>query len=537
MDQYFLTDGPQMTYEGVMDIPLSDSEYISRSFDYSYETAIGPVTAGYLFADNGIKIPRQEALDRIKSYKLDIQLGDDEEIDEGRLSYMIARKQRLTELDTQLSRGASSTLGAIGGFGAMLAGGVADPTTLATGLVPVVGPARYAQVLGRFNTVGGRAMARAGLGFAEGAASTALFEPAYAYMANDIGDDYGLYDSVMNIAFGGALGAVGGAAGGLIADRFAKTGLGGVASHIGFQDMADSLQIATKQFELDGRIDIENVVRNSVKKTLKYDLANVINDINLKTLYDNGDVVGLAQKNLDEYLSTNYSRQVDVLQQPVQNIYEKAMTILEDINNRSARTFDAESKQQELGKFYKRFGDDIETKSQDYFDYAAKRERIEAGQYEKSSLKTLEKDLETLDKKYNGEFRRVYDDTKANRPDVSTTDILDANRQIKEASQSYMEDLKNKLDADTTKAKEVAVNNIRSAERQRVIDEANKVAQDSKAVNDDVGATIDDEIAFLDGEYKAFEERTGLKVELEESEVDQKTVYDAVASLMKCMVG
>lgn len=53
-------------------------------------------------------------------------------------------------------------------------------------------------------TLASRTAARAGLGAVEGLTGTAVLEPGYSYMRNDLGDDYSMYDSAVNMA-GGAL--------------------------------------------------------------------------------------------------------------------------------------------------------------------------------------------------------------------------------------------------------------------------------------------------------------------------------------------
>lgn len=97
-----------------------------------------------------------------------------------------------------------------------LATSLADPLTVATAFVPVVGEARYAALLERAgSSVLARAGVRAGVGAVEGSVGQALVEPIVygAHQAEQA--DYTLYDSLANIAFGGVFGgglhSVGGA--------------------------------------------------------------------------------------------------------------------------------------------------------------------------------------------------------------------------------------------------------------------------------------------------------------------------------------
>lgn len=131
------------------------------------------------------------------------------------LSILARRKQAelrrqyvLERADGGVARGAERLL-------LSLVTSLADPPTIATGLVPVVGEAKYASLLQRAgSSVLRRAAVRAGVGAVEGTVGQALVEPIVygAHQAEQA--DYTLYDSLANIAFGGVFGgglhAVGG---------------------------------------------------------------------------------------------------------------------------------------------------------------------------------------------------------------------------------------------------------------------------------------------------------------------------------------
>jgi hypothetical protein len=87
-----------------------------------------------------------------------------------------------------------------------LAGSLADPLGIAANFIPVIGQARYAAMLGRAGSVAGRLGVRAGVGAAEGAVGAAVLEPINLALADNLGDEYGLTDSAINIAFGTAMG-------------------------------------------------------------------------------------------------------------------------------------------------------------------------------------------------------------------------------------------------------------------------------------------------------------------------------------------
>lgn len=133
---------------------------------------------------------------------------------------IIARRKR-EELRRQaiLARAPQTAGATLGRFGLSLATSLVDPLTVASAFVPVVGEAKYAQLLARAGGLGGRTAVRAGVGAAEGAAGAALVEPIIYQAKREELADYTLADSLLNIGlgtvFGGGLHAVGGA----ISDR------------------------------------------------------------------------------------------------------------------------------------------------------------------------------------------------------------------------------------------------------------------------------------------------------------------------------
>lgn len=100
----------------------------------------------------------------------------------------------------------------------MLLAGVADPLNVASAFIPVVRETRAASMIARAGESAlSRAGTRAAIGTAEGFAGAAVLEaPTYA-LRTAMQDDYGLTDSLLNMAFGtvagGGLHAVGGAFG------------------------------------------------------------------------------------------------------------------------------------------------------------------------------------------------------------------------------------------------------------------------------------------------------------------------------------
>jgi phage-Barnase-EndoU-ColicinE5/D-RelE like nuclease3 len=127
------------------------------------------------------------------------------------------------ELDRKdrMARGPSGA----GAFAAQLATGFAvsivDPINIGSAFVPVVGQARFALWAERIGTTG----ARAARGAIEGAAGAALVEPIVLGAAWAEQAEYGAADSLLNLAFGTALGGGLHVGLGALGDRFGRAAL------------------------------------------------------------------------------------------------------------------------------------------------------------------------------------------------------------------------------------------------------------------------------------------------------------------------
>jgi hypothetical protein len=112
------------------------------------------------------------------------------------------------ELSSVFQRRKAGVILGTAGFGAELVASLADPVGFAANFIPIIGQAKYAALLrGAGTSIAKRAFVRAGVGAAEGAAGAALLEPLTAIAANAEMLDYGIADSLYNVAFGAAFGA------------------------------------------------------------------------------------------------------------------------------------------------------------------------------------------------------------------------------------------------------------------------------------------------------------------------------------------
>lgn len=145
----------------------------------------------------------------------------DSGISEQLLVDLISRKRRQAVLEDSINRSPVG-LRSAAGIGAMLAAGLLDPLNLAAAFVPVVGEARYASLLAQAGGPLGRAGLRAGVGALEGGVGMAGLELPYSSARHALQDDYTAVDSLLNLAFGSALGGGLHVAGGALGDLVSR---------------------------------------------------------------------------------------------------------------------------------------------------------------------------------------------------------------------------------------------------------------------------------------------------------------------------
>lgn len=176
-----------------------------------------PATGGFIRTAPP-KISKAEALERAKKEGVQVEVGADG-ISEGALDFLIQRRREDLMRQYTIDRYRGGFGGQALGLGAAFLGEAVDPLNIAAAFIPIVGPARYAAILGRAGTgIGARAAARAGIGAAEGAVGVAALEPFNYAASQRLQDDYTLRDSLANVAFGTFLGAGLHSAGGAIFD-------------------------------------------------------------------------------------------------------------------------------------------------------------------------------------------------------------------------------------------------------------------------------------------------------------------------------
>jgi len=190
---------------------------------YAVEDTFDPMTG---MTSPAYEVPKKrmfsqdEAADRAKTAGVKLEFPKDG-ITEDAFNILVERKQDEMRRQDIMARGPSGFLPGVAKFGTAFGASLLDPINIASAFVPVVGQARYAQLLasaGRSTLA--RTLPRLGVGAAEGLVGAAMVEPIIYGAARYEQADYGMADSALNVAFGGVFGGGLHVLGGSGADAF-----------------------------------------------------------------------------------------------------------------------------------------------------------------------------------------------------------------------------------------------------------------------------------------------------------------------------
>lgn len=167
----------------------------------------------------GRKLDKATAEQQVKDAGVSLQVPDDG-YTPGALSILIKRQQDIAARQSVDER-------TPWGFGSLVRGsaqlltGVVDPLNVASAFIPFVGEARATKwIADAGESALARATTRAGIGAIEGAGGAAVLEPLVYTTHHQLQDDYRMQDSLINLAFGTALGGILHPAAGAVADVF-----------------------------------------------------------------------------------------------------------------------------------------------------------------------------------------------------------------------------------------------------------------------------------------------------------------------------
>ncbi|MHC8403587.1 hypothetical protein [Pseudomonas sp. TMB3-21] len=334
----FAGDAPVLDRRTMLDIPAESGEVFDAAFDSAFSTnpttslvrteelaeqaegravVMGPES--YLAPNAGRLEPEtplleaQAARDRVAGMGLEIKIPD-QGIRQGALDVLVERHREQAARQQVMARANGGAMGTQ--IAASLAASLLDPLNVASAFVPVVGEARYAAMLSRAASPLGRAGVRAGVGAVDGAVGAAIIEPLPLIAASMDQTEYGLSDSLANIALGGVLGgglhSIGGAASDALRRRMAtETPAADVAPNIAERQSSPAAQtqsISAADFDRLFDQDPDMALRASLARSLEEDGATLYRNAQRQAVDEirptlNGERVGNVADLHNERLS------------------------------------------------------------------------------------------------------------------------------------------------------------------------------------------------------------------------------------------
>lgn len=292
-------DAPVLDRRTMLDIPADAGEVWDASFGGAFATnptssvmrmraledeevgapqvgaGLGRLPSQRLAPDTPM-LDAQAARDKVSGMGLDIKIPE-QGIREGALDILIDRHREQAARQQVMIRANGGSFGTQ--LGASVAASLLDPLNIASAFVPVVGEARYAAMLGRTASPLGRAGVRAGVGAVEGAVGAAIIEPLPLLAAQQDQTEYGLSDSLANIAMGGLLGGglhtVGGAVSDALRRRIATETPPQVESVLNTADRQAPQSLRAADFERVFDQDPETALRGALARDLNADSVSL----------------------------------------------------------------------------------------------------------------------------------------------------------------------------------------------------------------------------------------------------------------------
>lgn len=292
-------DAPVLDRRTMLDIPADAGEVWDASFGGAFATnptssvmrmraledeevgapqvgaGLGRLPSQRLAPDTPM-LDAQVARDKVSGMGLDIKIPE-QGIREGALDILIDRHREQAARQQVMIRANGGSFGTQ--LGASVAASLLDPLNIASAFVPVVGEARYAAMLGRTASPLGRAGVRAGVGAVEGAVGAAIIEPLPLLAARQDQTEYGLSDSLANIAMGGLLGGglhtVGGAVSDALRRRIATEPTPQVESVLNAADRQAPQPLRSADFERVFDQDPEAALRGALARDLNADSVSL----------------------------------------------------------------------------------------------------------------------------------------------------------------------------------------------------------------------------------------------------------------------
>ncbi len=524
----------QTQQQTIFETPATLGEYLSAERASSFEESDTRRLVKYLnLPTTGEKLSKEQAQEAINNAGVSINNVPDN-LTSDMLASIIQRQKYLDDLNRTKQRRPDGYVSYALGTGAMLGPQIVDPIGMALNFVPLVGTARYANMVGKSTTMLGRTATRFGLSGAEAAGANLLVEPARYAMANALGDDYTAYDTFMNTAFGFGFGGTLGAGAGAIGDAFGAK-FGGVASPVPREEVNKIKVAAAQRLMRDGVVDVQPLLNAATKQRLLYDLNEIQTVPGLKQKLDEQGPgsIGL-EKARAEYLRINpeIANRLDVLNSQLKdvvadkNVYQAALKQYEAGNKVATDLLE-----QQYGKGFRQ-------EANDYLTYVSKQEKLSSAN--KRQAKILKRDADALDAKYEGRFSKTYEASKT----VPSNDIAynklrqDLDRleaDVNLNSQLKLLELKDSAQREYMQQKEDFASGVDDSARQRLASQVDNIDEEIDAYLSNK-EEVEDEILSLKASSDDFEKRTGFILEkINDKDYDVTNVVSSLENYLKCI--
>ncbi|WP_289140828.1 hypothetical protein [uncultured Pseudomonas sp.] len=331
-------DAPVLDRRTMLDIPADSGEVWDAAFGGAYATnPTSSITRMQALEDEEVGAPQvgaglgrlpsqrlapdtplldaQAAREKVSGMGLDIKIPE-QGIRQGALDILIDRHREQAARQQVMTRANGGSFGTQ--LGASVAASLLDPLNIASAFVPVVGEARYVAMLGRAASPLGRAGVRAGVGAVEGAVGAAIIEPLPLIAAGMDQTEYGLSDSLANIAMGGLLGGglhtVGGAVSDALRRRIATETTPQVESVLNSTERQTPQPLRSTDFERIFDQDPETALRGALARDLEADGATLYRNAERAardTIAAQREQIGARQAEINTTLERNRAGEFD----------------------------------------------------------------------------------------------------------------------------------------------------------------------------------------------------------------------------------
>lgn len=206
--------GPAQADQAILqNLPASLDFSVQASFDESLSVSPSRWLGRYLQQEGVIGDDTQTPLVPVETAQEYLKAGGfdpstiTEPIHQATLNRLTDRLYEQRAHQDAIARGPGGFLAGAARFGAGLAAQALDPLNVAAGFIPIFRASTIDTLLGEAGTSAlSRAAVRAKVGAVEGAVGTAMLEPGMHFLAGQLHEDYTMADSLLNVAFGTALG-------------------------------------------------------------------------------------------------------------------------------------------------------------------------------------------------------------------------------------------------------------------------------------------------------------------------------------------